>query len=86
MTVMAARQPGYTIESVTVTRAEEHAAEMAARRHEADAFVAAARLTLRELEAVLLRPQYEYPVEALHLVGRLRGITDRYRARWGETS
>lgn len=66
----------------TRTAAETYAVEMAARAHEADAFAVAARVTLRELEAVLLRPQYEYPIEALSLVARLRDMTARYRARW----
>lgn len=64
------------------TAAESYALEMAARAKEADAYVAAQRTLLRELEAVLLRPQYEYPVEALNLTARLRDMTTRYRARW----
>lgn len=68
------------------TAAETHALEMAARAQEADAFAVAARVTLRELEAVLLRPQYEYPVEALSLDARLRDMTTRYRARWEAAS
>jgi hypothetical protein len=67
-------------------RADRSAIELEARAHEAEAFTIAARLTLRELEAVLLRPQYEYPVEALALTARLRSMTERYRVRWGETS
>lgn len=66
--------------------AETHALEMAARSHEADAYAVAQQTVLRELEAVLLRPQYEYPVEALQLTARLRGMADRYRARWEQTS
>lgn len=68
------------------TAAEQHALEMAARRHEADAFALAQRTVLRELEAVLLRPQYEYPVEALALTGRLRAMADRYARRWEPAS
>lgn len=64
------------------TAAETHALEMAARAHEAGAFAIAVRTVLRELEAVLLRPQYEYPVEALQQTARLRGMTDRYARLW----
>lgn len=68
------------------TAAEHYALELAARHHEADAFTIATRVLLRELEAILLRPQYEYPVEALHLTARLRGMNDRYARRWGDAA
>lgn len=60
--------------------------EMLARAQEASAFTAAVRTLLRDLESVLLRPQYEYPVEALALTARLRGTTERYDARWEEAA
>ena len=70
----------------TRTAAETHALEMSARAQEAGAFTAAVRTILRDLDAVLLRPQYEYPVEALALTARLRGTTDRYERRWEDAA
>lgn len=60
--------------------------ELVARAQEAGAFTAAVRTLLRDLEAVLLRPQYEYPVEALSLTARLGGITERYDRRWEDAA
>lgn len=68
------------------SEAEVAHVELTARRHEADAFTVAARFVIRELEAVLLRPQYEYPVEALELTARLRGMNDRYARRWDDAA
>lgn len=67
-----------------MARAERADVEMAARQHEASAFTVALRTVLRDLEAILLRPQYEYPVEALQETARLRGMTDRYARLWAE--
>lgn len=86
MTTIATRRPGYTPETLATTREDERAVELAARHEEADAFTVAVRTVLRDLEAVLLRPQYEYPVEALALTARLRSMTDRYRLRWEATA
>lgn len=68
------------------TAAETHAVEMTARRQEAALFTAAVRYVLRELEAILLRPAYDVPVEAMALTARLRDMTDRYDRRWGSES
>lgn len=56
--------------------------ELVARGQEAHLFAAALRVVVRELEAVLLRPSDDVPVEALQLTARLRGMSDRYAGRW----
>lgn len=66
--------------------AEVARVEMTARRQEASLYTRAQRVLLRDLEAVLLRHSAEIPVEAIALVARLRGMTDRYDGLWSEAA
>jgi hypothetical protein len=60
--------------------------ELDARRQEAGLFASAIRTVIRQLEAVLLSPVSEVPIEAFALTAQLRSMGDRYERRWEDQS
>jgi hypothetical protein len=63
--------------------AEEHLSlELLARGQEAGMFAVALRTVVRQLEAVLLSPASDVPLEAFTLTAQLRSMGDRYQRRW----
>lgn len=83
MTAVAARAPGYTSATIAATRLAERDVELEARRQEAGAFIAALRTLVHQLEITILSAP-EPPLDAMSATARIRGVADRYEARWGE--
>lgn len=60
--------------------------ELVARAQEAGLFASAIRTVIRQLEAVLLSPVSEVPIEAFALTAQIRSMGDRYERRWEDQS
>lgn len=60
--------------------------ELVARAQEADLFAAAVRIVIRQLEAILLAPSSEVPIEAFARTAQLRAMSDRYARLWEQES
>jgi hypothetical protein len=83
MTASATRRGRYP---APVERQHDAVDELVARAQEAGLFASALRTVIRQLEAVLVSPVSEVPIEAFALTAQLRSMGDRYERRWEDQS